>query len=106
MATRKPVVQTPTNQAMNLPTHQLDKIIESLIDIKWQLKNPVSIDEFEDVRNKLLDARELIRSIMESLNTMDKTNENYEDKVLNAIIKQQNIERQKIHNYFLGTTTL
>ncbi len=88
---------------MTCATHKLDTILASLIDIKWQLKTGVSQEEFEDVRNKLLDVRELVRSTMEMLNNMDlqKNTENYEDKVLESIIAKQNTEREKIHNYFL-----
>lgn len=59
--------------------------------------------EFEDVRNKLLDARELIRATMDMLNKMDLTEntENYKDKILESVIKKQNTEGQKIHAYFL-----
>lgn len=88
---------------MTCATHKLDTIIASLVDIKWQLKSGVGAEEFEDVRNKLLDARELIRSMMEMLNKMDLQNntENYKDKILESIIKKQNTEGQKIHAYFL-----
>lgn len=91
---------------MTCATHKLDTIIASLVDIKWQLKTGVGAEEFEDVRNKLLDARELIRATMDMLNKMDlqSNTEDYKDKILESIIKKQNTERQKIHAYFLVPT--
>ena len=51
-------------ESMMIP-FQLDNILLKLLDIKL---DKIDDDEFEEIRNKLLDIKETTRSIMETLN--------------------------------------
>lgn len=66
---------------------ELDKVITHLLEVKHSFyMKDISFEEFNKIRDKLLDAKELVRSIMELLN------QKKEDE-LEAIIQIQNLYR-------------
>jgi hypothetical protein len=70
---------------------QTDSIIDTLVTIKHQLYTErISHGEFDHVRDKLLDARELIRSIVDMLNKKTLTNDDYAEKRLEHVVHTQN----------------